>query len=147
MRLAVRTAEEGVRGGGFPFGAAIVRGGEVIAVVGNSVQRDADPTAHAEMQAIRGACRKLNSRDLSACTIYATGEPCPMCFSACFWARIPRIVFGATLEEIRKAGVRQLMVSTRQMKAAGKVEIESSGGCLREENLALLRLWSKQPRP
>jgi tRNA(Arg) A34 adenosine deaminase TadA len=94
MREAIRLANESVSRGGGPFGAVIVKDGEVIAGSSNSVTIDNDPTAHAEVNTIREACRRLGTFDLSGCTIYSSCEPCPMCLGAIYWARISRIFYG-----------------------------------------------------
>ncbi len=86
------------RGGG-PFGAVVVRGDEVITVASNSVTIDNDPTAHAEMNAIRSACKKLGTFKLDGCYIYSSCEPCPMCLSALYWAGVDRIYYGNTKED------------------------------------------------
>lgn len=94
MKEAILVSMENIQDGGGPFGAVVVKNGEIIARSGNSVTRDNDPTAHAEINAIRAAARALNSFDLSGCVIYSSCEPCPMCLSAVYWARIDRIYFG-----------------------------------------------------
>jgi len=105
MKLALKEAELGVRkGSGGPFGAVIVRKGRVVSKGRNRVPSSKDPTAHAEIVAIRGAARKLGSFDLSGCEIYSTCEPCPMCLAAIHWARIERIHFGATRKDAAKIG-------------------------------------------
>ena len=81
MRLAIRLATESVHKGGGPFGAVIVKNGEIISASSNRVTLDNDPTAHAEVCAIREACKKLNTFDLSGCVLYASCEPCPMCLA------------------------------------------------------------------
>lgn len=86
------------RGGG-PFGAVVVRGDEVITVASNSVTIDNDPTAHAEVNAIRSACKKLGTFKLDGCYIYSSCEPCPMCLSALYWAGVDRIYYGNTKED------------------------------------------------
>lgn len=91
---------------GGPFGAAIVKNGEVICVESNSVLRDKDPTAHAEINAIRSACRKLKTYDLSDCELYATGSPCPMCLSAIIWANIKTVYYSGKYEDCKKIGFR-----------------------------------------
>ena len=91
-------------GNGGPFGAVIVRNGEIIAECGNSVTTTNDPTAHAEVNAIRQACKKLNTFDLSDCEIYASCEPCPMCLSAIYWAGIPKLYYAATKHNAADAG-------------------------------------------
>jgi len=94
MREAIRLADESVNRGGGPFGAVIVRDGEIIAGSANSVTTDNDPTAHAEVNTIREACRRLGTFNLEGCTIYTSCEPCPMCLGAIYWARISRIFYG-----------------------------------------------------
>ena len=94
MREAIRLATESVEKGGGPFGAVIVKDGEIIEKSSNSVTLDNDPTAHAEVNAIRKACKKLGTFDLSGCVIYTSCEPCPMCLGAIYWAHIGRIYYG-----------------------------------------------------
>lgn len=89
---------------GGPFGAVIVKNGEIIAECGNSVTTTNDPTAHAEVNAIRMACKKLNTFDLSDCEIYASCEPCPMCLAAIYWARIPTLYYAADKHDAKDAG-------------------------------------------
>ena len=99
MREAIRLADESVKNGGGPFGAVIVKDGEIVAGRSNSVTIDNDPTAHAEVNTIRAACRKLGTFDLSDCVIYTSCEPCPMCLGAIYWARISRIYYGNTKKD------------------------------------------------
>ena len=99
MREAIRLADESVKNGGGPIGAVIVKDGEIIAGCANSVTIDNDPTAHAEVNTIRQACRKLGTFDLSDCVIYTSCEPCPMCLGAIYWARIKRIFYGNTKKD------------------------------------------------
>ena len=96
MEMAIALSEENVDLGGGPFGAVIVRNGEVIATGTNRVVPDNDPTAHAEVRAIRNACQKLGTFELSGCTVYSSCEPCPMCLSALYWAGVSRICYGNT---------------------------------------------------
>ena len=94
MREAIKLANESVESGGGPFGAVIVKDGEIVAGSANSVTLDNDPTAHAEVNAIRKACKKLGSFDLSGCVVYTSCEPCPMCLGAIYWAHINTIYYG-----------------------------------------------------
>ena len=98
MREAIRLASESVRNGGGPFGAVIVKDGKIVAGSSNRVTIDNDPTAHAEVNTIREACRRLGTFDLSGCVIYTSCEPCPMCLGAIYWAHIGRIYYGNTLQ-------------------------------------------------
>ncbi len=94
MKEAIEVSMENIQQGGGPFGAVVVKDGKIIARSGNSVTRDNDPTAHAEVNAIREAAKVLDNHDLSGCVIYSSCEPCPMCLSAIYWARIDRIYYG-----------------------------------------------------
>ena len=96
MKLACDLACENVDRGGGPFGAVIVKDGEVIAAAGNSVTLDNDPTAHAEVNAIRKACSLTRNFKLDGCVVYSSCEPCPMCLSALYWAGVSRIYYGNT---------------------------------------------------
>ena len=104
MREAIRLAVENVKNGGGPFAALVVKDGAVIASGVNLVTPAKDPTAHAEVVAIRNACRKLNSFQLADCEIYTTCEPCPMCLGATYWARPARVYYGSTREDAARAG-------------------------------------------
>lgn len=107
MKLGVDQARITMNMGvGGPFGAAIVKNGEIIAVASNRVLATNDPTAHAEITAIRMACRRLDTYDLSGCEIYATGYPCPMCMSAIIWANIKKVYVAAYPQEAEKIGFR-----------------------------------------
>lgn len=105
LRKAVRLSEENVRdGAGGPFGAVVVRGGHVIAQGANRVTTDLDPTAHAEVQAIRAACRELGTFQLDGCALYTSCEPCPMCLAAIYWARLDGVFYAGTRLEAAEAG-------------------------------------------
>jgi guanine deaminase len=105
LQIAIELAKENVeKGNGGPFGAVIVKNGEVIATGSNSVTSQNDPTAHAEVTAIRNACKKLNSFQLDDCEIYSSCEPCPMCLGAIYWARPKALYFAADKNDAAKAG-------------------------------------------
>ena len=105
MQQAIDLATENVRSGrGGPFGAVIVRDGDVVAVGSNLVTASNDPTAHAEVVAIRNACTKLNTFALTGCEIYTSCEPCPMCLAAVYWARLGAIYYGNTAADAAAAG-------------------------------------------
>ncbi len=104
LHTAIALAIESVGRGGGPFGAVVVRGDEVLAQAANRVVRDADPTAHAEVLALRGASRALGTHDLSGCTLYASSRPCPMCYGAIHWARISRLVYSAGHDDAARVG-------------------------------------------
>ena len=137
MDLAIQRAREGMAQGQPPYGACLVKEGEVIACVHNVNRATLDPTAHAEIQALREGCVKLQSLDLTGCTIYSTCEPCPMCFTACHNARVSRIVYGASLADSPHAGRRGRTISSSQMKELLESPIRLIGGFLRDEAMQL----------
>jgi guanine deaminase len=104
LKQAIEMAVENVRRGGGPFAALVVRDGTVIAAGANQVTRTLDPTAHAEIVAIREACRALGDFQLTACDVYSSCEPCPMCLGALYWARPARVYFAATKHDAAAAG-------------------------------------------
>ena len=107
MKIAKEQAEDNLRTNkGGPFGACVVKNGEIIGVGSNHVLCDNDPTAHAEIVAIRNACKKLKSHDLSDCEIYTTCYPCPMCLSAIIWSNIKMVYYGNTSEDASQIGFR-----------------------------------------
>ena len=99
--MAIRLSEENIDNGGGPFGAVIVRNGEIISTGANRVVPNNDPTAHAEVMAIRNACSKLGTFQLTDCTVYSSCEPCPMCLSALYWAGVKRICYGNTKDDAK----------------------------------------------
>lgn len=105
MKIAFNESIKGMQEGhGGPFGAVIVRNGEIIAKAHNNVLKTNDPTAHAEISAIRKATEKLGRFDLSDCEIYSSCEPCPMCFAAIHWAKMKKLYFGCTRYDAAKIG-------------------------------------------
>lgn len=142
MKMAIDIARKGVEEGQSPFGACIVKDGEVIACEHNIVWASTDITAHGEIHAIRNGCKKLNSIDLSGCTIYSTCEPCPMCFTAIHWARIDRIIYGAKIEDAERFGFNELKVSCKTLKELGLSKVEINGDFMREENIELFEYWA-----
>lgn len=144
MRMALDACRQGVAKGQTPFGACIVRDGQVIACTHNTVWLNIDPTSHAEVHAIRVACRHLQHVHLEGCTIYSTTEPCPMCFSAIHWSRIGRIVFAARVEDAQAFGFNELQISNRVMKSVSGSTIEVVEDCLRDEAMAIYRDWQSR---
>lgn len=105
MEEAIRLAVENVKKGtGGPFGAVVVKDGKVVAASANTVTPDNDPTAHAEVNAIRQACRRLGSFQLAGCEIYCSCEPCPMCLGAIYWARPDKVYYACTKTDAAEAG-------------------------------------------
>lgn len=122
MKIAIEEARKGMKNNeGGPFGAAVVRNGKIIAKGRNLVIKTNDPTAHAEIIAIRRATAKLKRFDLSDCEIYSSCEPCPMCFSAIHWAKIRKLYFGCTRNDAAKIGFDDKFIyDVIQGKAAKK---------------------------
>jgi len=145
MRLAIEKARQGVIAGQSPFGACIARAGEIVSCEHNVVWSTNDITAHAEIHAIREACRKLGNIDLTGCVIYSTCEPCPMCFSACHWARISKIVYGASIQDAQASGFHELQIANLRLKELSGSPIEIVGGFLRAEAVALFQFFDEQP--
>ena len=146
MRLAIKKAKDGIQKGQTPFGACIVRikDKKVISCAHNTVWKNTDITAHAEVTAIRAACKKLKTIDLSSCIIYSTCEPCPMCFSACHWAKLKKIIFGTKIQDAKKTGFSELSISNGEMKKLGRSPIKVTSDFLKEENLELFKSWNEQ---
>lgn len=111
LNEAVQRAAASAENGGGPFGALVVRGGEIIGSGSNRVTADLDPTAHAEVLAIRDACRRLGDYRLSGAVLYASCMPCPMCYAATCWARIDRVYYAATAEQAAAAGFDDMAVA------------------------------------
>ena len=104
MRQAIVLAKENIKNGGGPFGAVVVKDGKVVATGVNRVTANNDPTAHAEVNAIRASCIKLGTFDLSGCVIYTSCEPCPMCLGAIYWAHLDKIYYGANQFDAARVG-------------------------------------------
>lgn len=144
MQLALDRCRRGVERGQSPFGAVIVAAdGSVLAAEHNAVRLTTDATAHAEVNAIRVACRTAEDIHLPGSTIYTTTEPCPMCFTAIHWARIRRIVYGASVQDAKSFGFHELQISNDQMKTIGVAEVEITPHFMRDEALALFELWKQ----
>ncbi|MCK4913066.1 MAG: nucleoside deaminase [Planctomycetes bacterium] len=146
MMLAIEKAKQAIEKGQTPFGACIVKDEHVISCEHNTVWDTTDITAHAEINAIRKACEKLNTVDLSGCVIYSTCEPCPMCFAACHWARISKIVFGARIKDAKEAGFSELALPNEEMKRLGKSSVEIVADFLSKESIELFKLWSQNSK-
>ena len=146
MMLAIEKAKQAIEKGQTPFGACIVKDEQVISCEHNTVWSTTDITAHAEINAIRKACTKLDTVDLSGCVIYSTCEPCPMCFAACHWARISKIVFGARIKDAKEAGFSELALPNEEMKRLGKSSVEIVADFLSKESIELFKLWSQNSK-
>jgi len=143
MRMAIRLSEQNVKNAlGGPFGAVIVRDEEIVAQSANTVTTTLDPTAHAEVSAIRLACKKLQTFDLSGCIIYTSCEPCPMCLSAIYWARIDKIYFANTKEDAHHIGFDDQFIYD-EIALPLKSRKLAIHQILRDEALAAFRLWDE----
>ncbi len=143
MREAIRLANESVKNGGGPFGAVIVKDGQIVAGSSNRVTIDNDPTAHAEVNTIRQACHKIGTFDLSGCTIYTSCEPCPMCLGAIYWSRLRRIYFGNTRKDARDIDFADDFIYEELEKPLEKRTVPIIP-MLRDEALESFRLWSEK---
>ncbi len=143
MSLAIEAARRGIDSGQSPFGAVIVGGGSILADTHNTVWLQKDPTAHAEVNAIRGAAARLKSIDLSGTTLYSTCEPCPMCLSAIHWAKIDKVVYGATIADAADAGFSELHLSAGDLVRLGKSTLRVEQGPLIAECKGLFEEWKK----
>ena len=140
---AIRQSRASMEMGGGPFGAIIVRDGEIVGRGTNRVTLDDDPTAHAEIAAIREACAALGTFDLSGCTLYASCEPCPMCLGAIHWARLDSVVHAATRDDAAEAGFadRDLHEAVR----GGGSDLPMNGPLCRADAVAVLTAWHANP--
>jgi guanine deaminase len=146
MAQAIKAARAGVKKGQSPFGCVIVRRGRVVARAHNTVWDTCDSTAHAEVNAIRKACLKLGTIDLSGCTLYTTCEPCPMCYSAAHWARVSRVVYGAEIADAQAAGFNELVIPAKRMRKFSGDGMELQPGFMREECRELFVEWKRHGR-
>lgn len=143
MRLAIDLSVQNVRNGGGPFGAVIARNGKIVAVGTNRVTPDCDPTAHAEISAIRAAAKKLGTFDLSGCDIYTSCEPCPMCLGAIYWAHLERMYYGNSKEDAARIGFDDAFIYEElDLKPADR-RLKSQE-LLPEEAIKAFRDWEKK---
>lgn len=143
MRQAIDLSIENVANGGGPFGAVIVRDGEVVATGVNRVTANNDPTAHAEVSAIRAACQKEGSFKLEGCTIYTSCEPCPMCLSAIYWAGLSRICFANTKQDAEDINFGDKFIYEEIERPISKRSIPTET-FMREEALRAFRAWEEK---
>ena len=145
MRRAISLAEDNASSGnGGPFGAVIVKDGKVVAEGSNTVTVDNDPTAHAEVNAIRRACAVLGTFDLSGCELYTSCEPCPMCLAACYWAHISRVYYAAGRDDAAAAGFDDDMIYVEVAKPFDERKLPFIQ-LLPEEGLRPFLLWRSNP--
>lgn len=146
MRRAIALGLENVRSGrGGPFAALVVKNGKVVAEGANHVTTTNDPTAHAEVVAIREACRALGDFQLTGCELYTTCEPCPMCLGAIYWARPARVFYACAAADAAAAGFDDAFIY-EELKRPLAVRRMTMEQLLREESLAIFALWKNQEK-
>lgn len=145
LREAIALARQGMdRNDGGPFGCVIVKDGRVIGRGNNRVTSTNDPTAHAEVVAIREACKELGSYQLEGCTLYTSCEPCPMCLGAIYWARPGRIVFAATRTDAADAGFDDQLIYDELPLPPQQRRIPTIAEVLRSEARAVFEAWKSK---
>nr|WP_321355273.1 nucleoside deaminase [uncultured Draconibacterium sp.] len=144
MRAAIELAKKGMDGNhGGPFGAVVVKDNKIIAKGYNQVTSSNDPTAHAEVVAIREACKALNTFQLEGCTVYTSCEPCPMCLGAIYWARPDKVVFGATKQDAARAQFDDQFIYDELEKELDRRHIQFEN-MMRKEAREVFDAWSKK---
>jgi len=143
MKRAIELSIESVNSGGGPFGTVIVKDDNIVAEGSNKVTSTNDPTAHGEIVAIRVACKNLNDFSLNGCELYSTCEPCPMCLSAIYWARISKIYYANTREDAQKIDFDDSMIYSEFKKNINQRKIPMIQ-LMRDEALKAFELWNKK---
>lgn len=143
MQRAIELSINSVRNGGGPFGAIIAREGEIIAEGSNGVTIYNDPTAHAEVTAIRKACEKLGTFDLTGCEIYTSCEPCPMCLGAIYWAHLDKIYYANDRKDAADIGFDDDFIY-QEIEVKPQYRKKPSEILMREEGLEAFRIWNKK---
>ncbi len=141
MRRAIELSENSVRNGGGPFGAVIAKDGEIIAEGSNKVTINNDPTAHAEVCAIRNACKILNTFELANCVIYTSCEPCPMCLGAIYWARLSKIFYANDRKDAAEIGFEDDFIY-EEIAIEPQYRKKPSEILLRNEAINAFRMWT-----
>ena len=143
MKRAIELSIKSVNNNGGPFGSVIVKDNKIIAEGSNKVTSTYDPTAHGEIVVIREACKKLNNFSLKGCELYSTCEPCPMCLSAIYWARIDKIYYANTRDDARKIDFDDSLIYSELMKNSKERKIPMIQ-MMRKEALIAFELWDKK---
>lgn len=143
MRKAIELSIENVKNGGGPFGAVIVKDGEIVATGVNRVTANHDPTAHAEVSAIRAACQKLGTFDLNGCEIYTSCEPCPMCLGAIYWAHLDKIYYGNNKTDAARIGFDDSFIYD-ELALERKNRNKAMEELLPDEAIAAFRAWEEK---
>ncbi len=145
MQLAIAKCREGMAAGNSPFGCAIAKDGQVVSVAHNVVLTTTDITAHAEVNALRIACKAVNDIFLEGAIVATTCEPCPMCMSALHWARVQTVYFGATVQDAMDTGFNELQIAAEKIASLGGSKVKLVPGLLTPECQQLFRDWKKLP--
>ena len=143
MKRAIQLSIESVNNGGGPFGCVITKDNKIISEGSNKVTSTNDPTAHGEIVAIRTACKKLNNFSLNGCELYSNCEPCPMCLSAIYWARIDKIYYANTREDAQKIDFDDSFIYSEFQKNINERKIPMFQ-MMRNEALESFELWEKK---
>ena len=144
MREAIRLSIDNVTNGGGPFGAVIARNGEIIATGVNRVTANCDPTAHAEVSAIRAAAKKLSTFDLSGCEIFSSCEPCPMCLGAIYWAHLDKLYYGNTKQDAKDIDFDDSFIF-EELALAPEMRRLRSYPFMRNEAIKAFEYWASKP--
>ncbi len=144
MREAIRLSIDNVTNGGGPFGAVIARNGEIIATGVNRVTANCDPTAHAEVSAIRAAAKKLSTFDLSGCEIFSSCEPCPMCLGAIYWAHLDKLYYGNTKQDAKDIDFDDSFIY-EELALAPEMRRLRSYPFMRNEAIKAFEYWASKP--
>lgn len=143
MRRAIEISEDSVLAGGGPFGAVIARDGEIIAEASNGVTLHCDPTAHAEVSAIRKAAARLKTFNLSGCVIYTSCEPCPMCLGAIYWAHLDKIFYANTRKDAARIGFDDDFIY-KEIERAPEYRHKPSEVIMQAEAKQAFRMWEEK---
>jgi tRNA(Arg) A34 adenosine deaminase TadA len=144
LTLAIETATNNIKDGGGPFGAVVVSQGRIISHAGNRVVADHDPTAHAEVEAIRMASAAIGTHDLSSCVIYSSCEPCPMCLGAIYWAGIKRVVYASDRYQAAASGFNDEMIYMELALEREERSLTMDHG-MKDEGDSVFRKWNDFP--
>jgi guanine deaminase len=146
MQMAIEKCREGIAAGQSPFGCAIARDGRVVSCSHNTVVQTIDITAHAEVNAIREACRQVGDIFLDGAIVATTCEPCPMCMAALHWARVDTVYYGATIADADVAGFNELQMPAAELLRMGRSKLKLVPGLLPKECRQLFTEWKANPQ-
>ncbi|HJT31386.1 MAG TPA: nucleoside deaminase [Pirellulales bacterium] len=147
MQRAIDKCRQGIASGQSPFGCAIARDGCIVAVEHNTVLLTTDITAHAEINALRAACRAEGDIHLPGAIVATTCEPCPMCMAALHWARVDTVYFGAAIADAQSAGFNEMRTPAAEIARLGGSQVRLVSGVLSDECQRLFAEWNASPHP